>query len=683
MRIVVVTSCTGEKSVSAPKQLTMEDFRKGASHLQKREAELSALAAPAEALYSGQQHIRLMRGVSEFRSWGANAAATLDLWILSAGYGLVPSNQILAPYEATFSGMSKAEVALWSAQLKIREHTARVLREPATAAMLLLGDSYLDALDLNSIDELGATTLVLCSRKSAQKLRRRPNLRPVPLDTSDTKRFGAGLVALKGELGARLLSAMASNPALVGDLADPAFDVLAVLESATKQTTTKRRHTPKANPNVDRVVSLPATWVEQRARRKLKYFIPEWDDLVDPDYDFQLDVHSGGSSDWSNEVFAHQIYSVPQYDGILISKVVAEKNRRKKARVNGLGVHRYVRVPRAFPMMGDCGAFGYILDRIPPYSTAEMLEYYSRLDFDFGVSIDHLIVKATMPQKEERFRITIDNAEAFIREHEKLGLGWVPVGAAQGWDPSSYAKAAQSLAKMGYRYIALGGLVRTPTPEVIRTIQAARDAVPDSVEFHVFGLARLAAVRDFVRLGVRSVDSASYLRRAWMGTTGNYIALDGQRYGAIRIPRVGSSFRAKRIIASGKVTLAKLTRLETECLAAVRNLDRGTGNIKSALDLVHEYDCLIDADRPDNRAVLRRTLEVAPWKSCPCSICRDYGVEVAIFRGNNRNRRRGFHNTFVFDSLLERALAGDASVRLLDAAEESEADPQLNLTYSS
>ena len=39
--------------------------------------------------------------------------------------------------------------------------------------------------------------------------------------------------------------------------------------------------------------------------------------------------------------------------------------------------------------MGDCGAFGYINEKVPPYTTEEILDYYTRLDFDFGVSIDH------------------------------------------------------------------------------------------------------------------------------------------------------------------------------------------------------------------------------------------------------------------------------------------------------
>ncbi|MFC4440239.1 MULTISPECIES: hypothetical protein [Natrialbaceae] len=40
-----------------------------------------------------------------------------------------------------------------------------------------------------------------------------------------------------------------------------------------------------------------------------------------------------------------------------------------------------------------------------------------------------------------------------------------------------------------------------------------------------------------------------------------------------------------------------------------------------------------------------KLLKEEPWTECDCEICREYGIEVAIFRGNNRNRRRGFHNT--------------------------------------
>ncbi|MFD1188701.1 hypothetical protein ACFQ2O_21010, partial [Pontibacter rugosus] len=52
----------------------------------------------------------------------------------------------------------------------------------------------------------------------------------------------------------------------------------------------------------------------------------------------------------------------------------------------------------------------------------------------------------------------------------------------------------------------------------------------------------------------------------------------------------------------------------------------------------------------------KKTLQAKPWQQCKCDICKKDGVDVIIFRGNNRNRRRGFHNTYVFYSLLKRIL---------------------------
>ena len=39
------------------------------------------------------------------------------------------------------------------------------------------------------------------------------------------------------------------------------------------------------------------------------------------------------------------------------------KSKAKKERINRLGVHRFLRVPREFPIMGDCGAFSYVTAR--------------------------------------------------------------------------------------------------------------------------------------------------------------------------------------------------------------------------------------------------------------------------------------------------------------------------------
>jgi hypothetical protein len=49
----------------------------------------------------------------------------------------------------------------------------------------------------------------------------------------------------------------------------------------------------------------------------------------------------------------------------------------------------------------------------------------------------------------------------------------------------------------------------------------------------------------------------------------------------------------------------------------------------------------------------RKTLQDKPWEKCDCPICSSTGIDTIIFRGNNRNRRRGFHNTKVFYDILK------------------------------
>ncbi len=53
----------------------------------------------------------------------------------------------------------------------------------------------------------------------------------------------------------------------------------------------------------------------------------------------------------------------------------------------------------------------------------------------------------------------------------------------------------------------------------------------------------------------------------------------------------------------------------------------------------------------------REILEERPWKKCPCDICKRIGIHVMLFRGAERNRRRGFHNVRVLYRRLRRELA--------------------------
>lgn len=657
MRLVVITSCTGEKSIDGPHRLTEEDFDQGPDHLCAREHELADVLRPAEELYSGQQHLRLMRGVRAARA--ALGAEAVSLWILSAGYGLVPGGQLLAPYDATFQGMGRSALRRRADRLGVPEAAERALTSPFDLALVLLGDDYLAACQLDEGLTPGGPVVALCGGRAARALATIEGVTAAALTNAEARRFGCALVGLKGELGGRALKRIAAAPDMVRFLgaAEP-WELLDLLddEIARRPLDGVRR---RANPKAYKMVHLSPRWRAERHRPTMEYYIPEWDDLVDPDYDFGRDAHWGGTGDWANQVYAHQLFDQPRYDGILISRSVAESSAKKRQRIERLGIRHYLRVGPALPVMGDCGAFNYRDAEVPPYTTDELLDFYSRLEFDAGVSIDHLIITDDPAVRRFRSDLTIQNARDFLAGHRAAGLPWEPIGAIQGWDGPSYAAATRDYIKMGYRALGLGGLVRTRTDPLLTILAAVHEAVTATASrpiwLHLFGVARLEALAELKRLGIRSVDSASSLRQAWMRTETSYL-LPETSFAALRIPEARPAFRRRVLKTHPETTDQQLLQLEAEALAGVRAWARREGALTKALTALLAYDRFVTADRIDLERHYRRTLEQRPWERCGCPICREAGVEVVIFRGNNRNRRRGFHNTHVFYERFSRAL---------------------------
>jgi hypothetical protein len=65
-RLLVISSCTGDKVVNTPAELKLEDFA-DAGRLKRREHELASYRRPASVMYTGKQHEYLMRGVDKLR----------------------------------------------------------------------------------------------------------------------------------------------------------------------------------------------------------------------------------------------------------------------------------------------------------------------------------------------------------------------------------------------------------------------------------------------------------------------------------------------------------------------------------------------------------------------------------------------------------------------------------------
>jgi len=198
LRISALTSCTGQKVAGAA-------------------------AVPAERLYRGQQHVRLMRGAETARGAGHEVAVA----VVSAGHGLLGGDDLVAPYERTFQGMPAAERRGLARELGIPAAVRALLAEPADLRLVLLGGDYLDACKLAADTVLGAPTLALCGAGTALRLPVLAGLRPLVLHERDTRRFACGLVGLKGEVAGRLLTLLAERPDALADLlADDAGDPL-------------------------------------------------------------------------------------------------------------------------------------------------------------------------------------------------------------------------------------------------------------------------------------------------------------------------------------------------------------------------------------------------------------------------------------------------------------------------
>ena len=669
-RLLVITSCTGEKRYHPQNQLLQADFI-DSSTLSRREKELADYRCAAGEMYTGMQHLRLMEGIAALRKQFGDDF--VDLYVVSAGYGLIPESKMIVPYEVTFNTMNNAAIAEWSRQIGIHKDLDALIPQ-YDLVLFLLGDKYLRAVNLPLENSTFAQKLVFFASGTSKKLI--PERAPyyfVEVGQEDAKSFSYGLVGLKGYLFKLLAQdAVAKDPTLFEKIFENPSCTLSLLAEHRKRAEVDQGERQMMIPSMPPAVPkekapkkgktaldfyIPQAEYAKNYTARMRYFIPEWDDRVDPNYDFINDSSVPGRDPYSDDVYAHEIYDKPNYDGILVSKVIVEGSKKKKALIEKMGIHEFIRFDKSRPVMGDCGAFDYVTEENPPFETDEILDYYERLGFNIGVSIDHLIVGKYAQDPVERMRrytLTRNNAEEFLRKHREGHYTFLPSGIAQGWDPQSYKNAVAELIEMGYTHICLGGLVRTTTKDIIEILNQIKPLIPDYLTIHLFGIARPNALEPFCQRGVNAMDSASQLRRAWLGSGDNYHGIDGKKYAAIRVPPVyGHGVRVKKMIAEGRGTLEGFKELESAALSALREYDKGQKGIDETLDAVLAYDQFIGDGRESHAETYREVLEDKPWKKCDCVICRNIGIETIIFRGNNRNRRRGFHNTYVFYKKLK------------------------------
>jgi hypothetical protein len=172
------------------------------------------------------------------------------------------------------------------------------------------------------------------------------------------------------------------------------------------------------------------------------FFFPDSQDQIDPGFDFERESSSPDRVRQRDDRYAHEVIFPAPYSGVLLSKALVDGPGSKytfaqRHRLYRLGVRRFFRLdegngPR-LASLGDCGAFNYVREETPPYSVEDVFDFYEECGFDYGISVDHVILgyipDATdvvrplrQPPQEwiDRQKLTLELAGDFLRRTREL-----------------------------------------------------------------------------------------------------------------------------------------------------------------------------------------------------------------------------------------------------------------------
>lgn len=127
MKMLVVTQCTSRKATRP---------------------------LPAEQLYRGAQHFEILRGVY----WARRAGWDVQVYIVSAMYGVIPGDRVITPYDQRFEGATARERGR---ELDIPAEFRRVVGlQHYDRGFVLLGADYWTAVDPRQEVGVGGLTEV-------------------------------------------------------------------------------------------------------------------------------------------------------------------------------------------------------------------------------------------------------------------------------------------------------------------------------------------------------------------------------------------------------------------------------------------------------------------------------------------------------------------------------------------
>lgn len=108
-------------------------------------------------MYIGFQAQQLVNGVDVLRKIDG---ADVTLVIISAGFGLIYENEVIPPYDCSFSKMKKSEILDRAEKLSIQDDFTSLCEDRYDLIYLALGKNYLSALGVDWLSSSSSTIIV-------------------------------------------------------------------------------------------------------------------------------------------------------------------------------------------------------------------------------------------------------------------------------------------------------------------------------------------------------------------------------------------------------------------------------------------------------------------------------------------------------------------------------------------
>ncbi len=195
MRVLVVGSCGKKKSFDSPKQPTCNDIDEE-HDINYWKQQFSSHSVQARDMYTGPQSLELVKAVDLLRTI---PSVSVKLVIISAGFGTLEEDDLVPPYDCSFTTMKMVELRKQAEKLQIQDSFIKLMETRFDLIYLAMGKRYMAALGEGVVSKLETPTVAFHSQSSDCLIR-------LPCHAETVKSFSRrghkihGVVGFKGDL---------------------------------------------------------------------------------------------------------------------------------------------------------------------------------------------------------------------------------------------------------------------------------------------------------------------------------------------------------------------------------------------------------------------------------------------------------------------------------------------------